>query len=74
MSVYEYVSAKLCIQNVGMQCKQWRSIISAGNIMAWCAVGFLPDTKGSKETRSYQKGKCHSPIFSTFLGHVLFVC
>ena len=28
----------------------------------------------SKETRSYQKGKCHSPIFSTFLGHVLFVC
>ena len=25
----------------------------------------------SKETRSYQKGKCNSPIFSTFLGHVL---
>ena len=23
----------------------------------------------SKETRSYQKGKCNSPIFSTFLGH-----
>ena len=28
----------------------------------------------SKETRSYQKGKCNSAIFSTFLGHVLFLC
>ena len=28
----------------------------------------------SKETRSYQKGKCNSSILSTFLGHVLFLC
>ena len=28
----------------------------------------------SKETRSYQKEKCNSPILSTFLGHVLFLC
>ena len=28
----------------------------------------------SKETRSCQKGKCNSPILSTFLGHVLFLC
>ena len=28
----------------------------------------------SEETRSYQKAKCNSPIFSTFLGHVLFLC
>ena len=28
----------------------------------------------SKETRSYQKGKYNSPILSTFLGHVLFLC
>ena len=28
----------------------------------------------SIETRSYQKGKCNSPILSTFLGHVLFLC
>ena len=27
----------------------------------------------SKETRSYQKGKCNSPIFSTFLGRVVSV-
>ena len=27
----------------------------------------------SKETRSYRKEKCNSLIFSTFLGHVLFV-
>ena len=29
VSVYEYVSAKLSIRNVGIQCKQWRSMISA---------------------------------------------
>ena len=39
-------------------------------------VGGMQDLKAiggviSKETRSYQKGKCNSP---TFLGHVLFVC
>ena len=28
----------------------------------------------NKETKSYQKGKCNNPIFSTFLGHMLFVC
>ena len=28
----------------------------------------------SKETRSYRKGKCNSPIFSTFLGRMLFLC
>ena len=28
----------------------------------------------SKETRSYQMGKCNSPIFSTFLERMLFVC
>ena len=42
-------------------------------------VGGISDLKAiggvkSKETRSYQKGKCNSPIFSTFLGHMLFVC
>ena len=26
----------------------------------------------SKETRSYQKGKCNSPIFSTFLGRAKY--
>ena len=43
---------------------------------SWWNIGFDYDIGGakSKETRSYQKGKCHSPIFSTFLGHVLFVC
>ena len=43
---------------------------------SWWDIGFDYDIGGakSKETRSYQKGKCHSPIFSTFLGHVLFVC
>ena len=28
----------------------------------------------SKETRSYQKGKCNSPILNPFLGRMLFVC
>ena len=42
-------------------------------------VGGIWDLKAiggvkSKETRSYQKGKCNSPIFSTFLGRMLFVC
>ena len=43
---------------------------------SWWDIGFDYDIGGvkSKETRSYQKGKWHSPIFSTFLGHVLFVC
>ena len=43
---------------------------------SWWDIGFDYDIGGvkSKETRSYQKGKCHSPTFSTFLGHVLFVC
>ena len=46
------------------------------NILYEKDIGFDYDIGGvkSKETRSYQKGKCHSPIFSTFLGHVLFVC
>ena len=42
-------------------------------------VGGIYDLKAigsvkSKETRSYQKGKCNSPIFSTFLVRMLFVC
>ena len=28
----------------------------------------------SKETRSYQKGKCNSPIFSTETTHALEMC
>ena len=33
---------------------------------SWWDIGFDYDIGGvkSKETRSYQKGKCHSPIFS----------
>ena len=55
--------------------KQVNKNILYEKVGAW-DIGFDYDIGGvkSKETRSYQKGKCHSPIFSTFLGHVLFVC
>ena len=62
VSVYEYVSAKLCIRYVGMQCKQWRVVLLApGNIMAWCAVGFMPETKGGGGTYLAEKRICPPP-------------
>ena len=43
---------------------------------SWWDIGFDYDIGGvkSKETRSYQKGKCHSPIFSTQTTHALEMC
>ena len=40
---------------------------------SWWDIGFDYDIGGvkSKETRSYQKGKCHSAIFSTCPRNVL---
>ena len=41
----------------------------------WWYIGF-DDIDGvkSEETRSYQKGKCNSPIFSTQTTHALEMC